>query len=76
MEEDNLFGEIDDFLNTSTDAYSGTVNNDTNPSNTGPPPPAPSHQIVQVRRGHNLPSISFQDSQNAWQKIDKTNKLP
>ena len=71
MEEDNLFGEIDDFLNTTTHAY-----NDTNPNNGGPPPPAPSHQIVQVRRGHNLPSISFQDSQNAWQKIDKTNKLP
>lgn len=44
MEEDNLFGEIDDFLNTTTHAY-----NDTNPNNGGPPPPAPSHQIVQVR---------------------------
>ena len=50
MEEDNLFGEIDDFLNTTTNAYGGsTVNNDTNPNNAGPPLPAPSHAIVQVK---------------------------
>ena len=51
MEEDNLFGEIDDFLNTTTNAFNSTVSSDTNPKNTaaGPPQPAPSQQTVQVR---------------------------
>ena len=38
MEEDNLFGEIDDFLNTTTNAFGGAiVNNDTSPNGAGPP---------------------------------------
>ena len=51
MEEDNLFGEIDDFLNTTTNAFNSTVSSDTNPKNTavGSTRPAPSHQTEQVR---------------------------
>ena len=52
MEEDNLFGEIDDFLNTTTNAYGSTVSND---NNTGQTLSTTSHPIAQVSNFQILP---------------------
>ena len=46
MEEDNLFGEIDDFLNTTTNAF------DTSSNGAGPP-------IAQVRNKLSLQGYLF-----------------